>query len=126
MLGVLSFTNISKSPCTLRGFFRIDLLDQNERVVVDQTRHGVSPALAGVTNEVRTVILGPGRPNQAEVPIQFFCQGAVPAVRTVRVELPNGTTLYAKSGADPWTVQSCSSGSGTSVLSEGPIQAKLK
>jgi hypothetical protein len=126
MLGVLSFTDTSTAPCTLRGFVKVDLLDQNGRVVVDRIRHGVSPALSGVTNQVRTIVLDPGRPNQAMVPIQFSCQGAVPGVRMARVELPDGTTLYAQSGGDPWTVESCSPGSGTSVLSDGPVQAQPK
>jgi hypothetical protein len=126
MLGVLSFTNISKSPCTLRGFVHLDLLDQHGRVVADRTSHGVRPAANSVTNQVRTIVLRPGQPNQAMVPIQYSCQGAVPVVRMARVELPDGTTLYAKSGDDPWTVESCSPGSGTSILSEGPVQAQLK
>jgi hypothetical protein len=92
--------------------------------VVDQTKHGISAAAGGVINEVRTIDLRPRQPNQAEVPIQFSCQGVAPAVRMARVELPDGTTLDAKPGIDPWTVQSCSSGSGATTLSEGPVQAQ--
>jgi hypothetical protein len=124
MLGALWFRNVSKSPCTLRGFVRIELLNQHGQDVEAQTRHGVSPAASGVTRDVRTILLRPGRPNQAEVPLQFSCQGAVPVVRQVRVVLPDGTTLSAKSGGSPWTVVACSAGSGPSVLSEGPVQAQ--
>ena len=79
MLGDLSFTNISKSTCTLRGFVKVELLDQNGRVVVDRTRHGITPAAAGVTDQVRTSDLRPGQPNRAEVPIQFSCRGGNPS-----------------------------------------------
>jgi hypothetical protein len=124
MLGAIHFTNVSKSPCTLRGFVNVDLLDQNGRVVVDRTEHGLGAAAGGVINEVDTIDLHPGRPNEAEVPIQFTCHGVPPVVRVARVELPDGTTLDAKPGDNPWTVQSCSPGSGTSTLSEEPVQAQ--
>jgi hypothetical protein len=124
MLGAIHFTNVSKSPCTLRGFVKVDLLDQNGRVVVDRTAHGVSAAASGVINEARAIDLRPNQPNQAEVPIQFSCRGVAPVVRMARVELADGTTLDAKPGDNPWTVQSCSPGSGPSTLSEGPVQAQ--
>jgi hypothetical protein len=124
MLGALWFRNVSKSPCTLRGFVRVEFLNQHGQDVEAQTRHGVSSAASGVTHDVRTILLRPGRPDQAEVPFQFSCQGAVPVVRRVRVVLPDGTTLNARSGGSPWTVEACSPDSGPSVLSEGPIQAQ--
>jgi hypothetical protein len=124
MLGALSFTNVSKSPCTLRGFVKLELLTAHGRAVEAETRHGVSTAASGVTDDVRTVMLRRGQADQAEVPLQFSCHGAVPVVRMARVVLPDGTTLYAKSGDNPWTVQACSPGAGPSILSEGPVQAK--
>jgi hypothetical protein len=63
-----------------------------------------------------------GNANQAFIPLQFSWQGPVPDVRMVRVVLSDGSSLYAKSGGNPWAVESCVQHSGPSILSEGPIQ----
>ena len=122
MLGSLAFTNDSRSPCTLRGFIKVALVDRNGQIVKERTEHGVTPALCCVTNDVRTVVLRPRKSNRAVVPLQFSCQGPVPIVRTVRVFLADRSSLDVQPDADPWTVESCQPGSGPSVLSEDPVQ----
>ncbi len=124
MLGSLSFRNDSRSPCSLHGFVKIGLRDQRGQIIHTQTRHGVSPAASGVTNDARIIVLRPGLTNQAFIPLKFSCEGPVPDVHRVSVVLPDGSTLYAKSGGDPWTIEACSPGSGPSVLSVGPVQAE--
>jgi hypothetical protein len=123
MLGGISFTNVSKSACTMYGFPSVELIDEQGAVVKERTLHGVSPASSTWTDKAHIFAVPPGKPDQAFIPLQFSCEGPVPDVRTVRVVLSDGTYLYAKPGGDPWTVESCVQGvSGPSTLSEGPVQ----
>jgi hypothetical protein len=123
MLGGISLTNVSKSACTMYGFPKVELIDEQGAIVKERTLHGVSPASSTLTEKVRIFAVPPGEPKQALIPLQFSCEGPVPDVRMARVVLSDGTYLYAQPGGDPWTVESCVQGvSGRSTLLEGPVQ----
>jgi hypothetical protein len=122
MLGAISFTNIGNSSCELRGFVKVELLNQNDAVLNVRTVHSITPALEGSTNTVRAIVLAPGKSGAARVPIQLSCSGPVPDVSVVRVVLPDGQSISVHPGANPWTVGSCNF-EGPSILNEGPVQS---
>jgi hypothetical protein len=125
MLGGISLTNISKSACTMYGFPKVELFDKQGAIVRERTLHGVSPASSRLTDKARIFVVPPGEPKLAFIPLQFSCDGPIPDVRIVWVVLPDGTSLYAKPGGYPWTVESCVQGvTGISTLLEGPVQSQ--
>lgn len=121
LLGGIDFTNTGHRSCSVAGYLRLTLLDQQEHALAVQLRHGPPAAVLHPPATPTPVDLPAGKPDAAFVVLQWFnwC-GAYPGTVSVEVELSSGATLHPAAMGTGGA--RCDDALSSSFVTEGPVQ----